>query len=268
MQNVARPAPFVMVSSNHGTMIVNRNDYRMVDERNGYGVGFQILNSSCFDQPEVDLALLMLKQRRFHFGDGVVALDCGANIGVHTVEWARAMHGWGSVIAFEAQERVYYALAGNIALNNCLNATARLAALGAAPGTLRIPAPNYLVPSSFGSLELRRREGTEYIGQDIDYSESAGQPVEMVSIDSLALPRVDFLKIDVEGMEMQVIGGLSRTIAACRPPIFVEVEHENLPALSAWAEAQRYSIAAEGRQFRHNGNLLLLPDGSDASQSN
>ena len=45
----------------------------------------------------------------------------GANIGVHTVEWARHMYGWGNVIAIEAQERLYYSLCGNISLNNCLN---------------------------------------------------------------------------------------------------------------------------------------------------
>ena len=47
-------------------------------------------------------------------GDGVVAVDGGANIGVHTIEWATAMTGWGSVIAIEPQERIYYALAGTL----------------------------------------------------------------------------------------------------------------------------------------------------------
>jgi len=41
-----RPIAFILVSSNHGTMIVNRNDYRLLDENRGYGVGFQILNNS------------------------------------------------------------------------------------------------------------------------------------------------------------------------------------------------------------------------------
>ena len=39
-----------------------------------------------------------------YFGDGVMAIDCGANVGVHTLEWSRLMYGWGEVIAFEAQE--------------------------------------------------------------------------------------------------------------------------------------------------------------------
>src|SRR3954464_13718743 len=112
MRNVPRPAPFVLIASNHGTMIVNRNDYEMVDDRRGFGVGFKIMNYSCHDPEEVDFVLTLLEFRRKNFGDGVVALDCGANIGVHTVEWARLMFEWGRVHAFEAQEKIFYALAG------------------------------------------------------------------------------------------------------------------------------------------------------------
>ena len=108
-------------------------------------------------------------------GDGVVAVDGGANIGVHTIEWATAMTGWGSVIAIEAQERIYYALAGNIAINNCFNAIAMHAAISSEPGIMQIPTPDYFLPSNFGNLELRPRADTEFIGQPIDYS--AGKTV-------------------------------------------------------------------------------------------
>ena len=85
------------------------------------------------------LSLLDLPRR--YFGDGVVAIDRAANIGVHTVGWAKRMTGWGSLIAFEAQERVFCALAGNIALNNCFNARAVLSAVAASDGTMKIPTP-------------------------------------------------------------------------------------------------------------------------------
>jgi hypothetical protein len=85
------------------------------------------------------------------------------------------MTGWGSVIAIEAQERIYYALAGNIAINNCFNAIAMHAAISSEPGIMLIPTPDYLVPSSFGSLELKPSAETEFIGQPIDYS--AGKTV-------------------------------------------------------------------------------------------
>jgi hypothetical protein len=88
MKNPKRKIAFVLASSDHGTMIVNRFDYRMVDENRGFGVGFQLLEGSSFDPQEVNLALDLLTLRRKHFGDGVMAIDCGANIGVHAIEWA------------------------------------------------------------------------------------------------------------------------------------------------------------------------------------
>src|SRR3974390_2771448 len=104
MQSVGRKLAFVLASSNHGTMIVNRFDHRMLDQSRGYGVGFQILETASFDQGEVNLVLDMLQRRRKHHGDGVIAIDCGANIGVHSIEWAKLMTGWGSVLSIEAQE--------------------------------------------------------------------------------------------------------------------------------------------------------------------
>lgn len=203
-------------------MIVNRNDYRMIDANRGYGVGYQILNKSCFDPDEIRFAVALLDCRHKFYGDGVVAIDGGANIGVHTIEWSRHMHGWGEVTAFEAQETVFYALAGNIALNNCLNARARHAALGASIGNLDIPKPNYLVPASFGSLELRAGANNEFIGQNISYEAKDCTRVSLVSIDSLAMARLDLLKIDVEGMELDVLQGADGTLAKLKPALIVE----------------------------------------------
>ncbi len=221
MINIRRPIPFVLISSNHGTMIVNRNDFRMIDENNGYGVGYQLLNTSSFDQQEVDFALALLDRRRINFGPGVIAIDCGANIGVHTVEWSRLMYGWGEVISFEAQEKIYYALAGNIAINNCLNVTARLAAVGSHCSSIEIPELNYLIPSSYGSFELKQAVDNEFIGQDIDYKKT--KKVPLVSIDSLDLKRLDFIKVDVEGMEEDVLEGAEDTINNYHPIVMIEI---------------------------------------------
>ena len=220
MSHVKRPLPFVLISSNHGSLIVNRNDYRMVDESRGYGVGFQLLTHSCFDQEEVELVISLIDKRHHYFGDGVVAIDCGANIGVHTVEWAKFMHGWGAVYSFEAQEKIFYALAGNIALNNCLNVTARHCAVGSECSTIKIPEPNYLIPSSYGSLELIKRDQNEFIGQPIDYVNT--KEIPLISIDSLNLNRVDFIKIDVEGMEEDVLSGAEESISRSKPILIVE----------------------------------------------
>src|SRR5215468_10846973 len=207
MCNVGRKLAFVLAATNHGTMITNRLDYRMSEPNAnaGVGVGCQVLESGTFDPVEVELALHLIEARHQVHGDGVVAVDGGANIGTHTVEWAIAMTGWGSVIAIEAQERIYYALAGNIAINNCFNAIAMHAAISSEPGIMMIPTPDYLVPSSFGSLELKPRAETEFIGQPIDYSAGKTVAIQKMSIDALCLPRVDFIKLDVEGMEIEAL---------------------------------------------------------------
>jgi len=241
-----RPIAYILAACNHGSMIVNRNDHRMVDATSGYGVGFQILTKSCFDEVEVGLVLALLNCRRKYFGDGVVAIDGGANIGVHTVEWARHMHGWGQVTAFEAQEFVFYALAGNVALNNCLNARAKLAALGESCGELAVPQPNYFAPASFGSLELRKRTEPEFIGQQISYEADACTTVPMVTLDSLALHRLDLVKLDVEGMELDVLRGGRKALADHHPIMVVEVIKSDKPALEASFNDLNYRVFSIG----------------------
>jgi FkbM family methyltransferase len=221
MANPPRKIGFVLAATEHGTMILNRFDYHRGD--NGtYGLGHVLLSNSIWQPAEIGGAVSLLAARRRHFGDGVMAIDCGANIGTHTLEWARSMTGWGSVIAIEAQERIFYALAGNIALNNCFNARAIFAAVAATDGILRVPTPDYLAPGSFGSLELKHSATNEFIGQKIDYAEAKLTAIRSLAIDSLDLARVDLIKIDVEGMEPEVLEGARQTIGRCRPIILVE----------------------------------------------
>ncbi len=248
----------MLVNTTHGTMIVNRNDYRMVSENAGFGVGFQLMNTSSYDLPEVALTLDLLRARRASFGDGVVAIDCGANIGVHTIEWARCMLGWGRVYSYEPQEKIYYALAGNIALNNCLNVTARLAAVGATCGTLAVPEVNYCVPSSFGSLELTPGDSNEYIGQNIDYGHAA-QQIDLITLDSLALPRIDLIKIDVEGMELEVLQGARESISRSQPLLLVEIIKSDEKAITELLEAGGYKAFPVGMNILgvHSTDPLL-----------
>ncbi|MGH9465941.1 MAG: FkbM family methyltransferase [Terriglobales bacterium] len=248
----ARKAAFILSATDQGTFILDRFDYRQNSSGDCIGVGHNLLNDSAYEPTEITAAIGVLEMMRELRGTGVVALDCGANIGVHTVAWARAMTGWGAVTAFEPQERLYYALAGNIALNNCFNARAHHAAVGASCGTLPIPVPDYTRPGSFGSLEMRPRPENEDIGQVVDYSPQASVEVPLVSVDSLALARLDFLKIDVEAMEMEVLTGARQTLCRCRPVIQVEVLKDERALIQPWLEAAGYSV------FGLNANLLAV----------
>ncbi|HUC48331.1 MAG TPA: FkbM family methyltransferase [Xanthobacteraceae bacterium] len=232
MSNPARPVAFILASTDHGTLILNRFDQVIVPGI-AFGAGYQLLNNASYDPQEVALMLHVLELRRKYHGDGLFAVDCGANLGVHTVEWAKYMTGWGTVLAFEAQERIYYALAGNVAINNCFNARVVNAAVSSRSGMMKIPQPNYLANASFGSLELKKFKRTEFIGQAIDYSEDKMVDVPMVHLDAFNFRRLDLLKIDVEGMELEVIEGAAKCISKYRPIMFVETLKTDVDILRA-----------------------------------
>lgn len=245
-----RPIAFVLASTNHGSMLVNRHDYKHVEE-GMIGVGIQILETSSFDQPEIDFALRLLELRQQSYGDGVIAIDLGANIGVHTIEWAQFMTGWGNVLAVEAQERIFYALAGNITINNCFNARAVWAAVGASNGQIGVPVPNYFSPSSFGSLEIRETKNNEFIGQQINYVDNL-QDTQMISIDEMNLDRVDLIKIDIEGMEVDALNGAKETIKRAKPNLIIERVKSNESEINEFLNNYGY------KTFPLGFNLLAI----------
>lgn len=234
-------------------MIVNRFDFARNSDGGVYGVGHQLLSFGRYDAEEVELTVSWLRRQRERYGDGVVALDVGANVGVHTLTWARVMTGWGRVIAFEPQDRIFYALAGNIALGNAFNVDAYHAAVGAEPGKISIPKVDYSRPASYGSLELRYSKDTEFIGQSISYATKDLVEVPLVAIDDLELGRLDFLKVDVERMEGDVLDGAADTIERCRPVVFVEYFKVGYDLVKGFFDPGIYSIE------QHGGNLLAVP---------
>lgn len=249
-----RKTAFVLIAADHGSMIVSRLDYQQDPDHKdrAWGIGIELLELGAYQRDEIECSRGLLELRRRYFGDGVIAIDGGANIGVHTIEWAKLMTGWGQVVAFEAQERVFYALAGNIALNNCFNACAIQAALSDKVGVMEMPVPDYLQPASLGGLELRKIPWTYGIGQKtVDVA-----PVRTDAIDRLGLDRCDLLKLDIEGMEMEALAGAEGTILECHPILHIEHikigadEHAGVPILSEYMAARDYI------PFRFGGNLI------------
>lgn len=245
MKHILRPQPFVLSATNFGTLIMNHLDRQTNQAGHTYGVGHQFLSTGSFDPQEIQNALALLNLRRQYFGDNVVALDCGANIGAHTIPWSIEMTEWGKVIAFEAQERIYYALAGNVALNNCFNAKVIHAALGdGSQASLAIPVVDYTRSSSFGSLELQSSPQNEYIGQAINYQKT--QDVPLVAIDDMKFERIDFMKIDVEGMELAVLNGALHSIAQFKPIMSIEILKTNQDDIKALLAPLNYKFFPMG----------------------
>jgi FkbM family methyltransferase len=181
------------------------------------GVGSSLLETGSHTQDQVDLLLQMIGGRKqAHPDNKMTVVDCGAHIGCVTLPIAKYMTGWGNVVAIEAQEWMYYALCGNIALNNCFNVRAVQAAASDQEGFMHAPVVDYAQPANFGGVSmLPEHNGLQPV-------QSYDATVRTVTIDGLRLPRLDLLKVDVEGMEPLVLRGAQAMIERHRPIVHVE----------------------------------------------
>jgi len=147
--------------------------------------------------------------------DDAVVIDGGANIGFVTVPLARKLEGKQTrILSFEAQKRLFYALAGTVAINDLYNVHVYNQALGDTVGVVRMPDVNYKQVDDYGSVSVDSEVA------EFDYTNP--NLTQMVTIDSLNLPKVDFIKLDVEGYEPNALRGAANTIRTHRPWLWVE----------------------------------------------
>lgn len=142
---------------------------------------------------------------------GDVVLDVGANIGTHTVFFAKAVSQEGMVFAFEPQRVTFQFLCTNIALNELLNVKPMQVGVGKKPDSTFIPILNPSVQQNFGVFNIQGHDKMAKVDK-----------VDIITLDSLELNRCNLIKIDVEGMECEVLKGAEATIRKLRPFIFVE----------------------------------------------
>ena len=140
---------------------------------------------------------------------GDVVIEVGANIGAHTVGIAKAVGPSGRVLAFEPQRIVFQMLCANIALNCLANVDCHHAAVGAMHGSITVPEVDFSSPNNFGAVTLLETV--------------QGLEVPCITLDGLRpVSRVNLLKIDVEGMEFDVIKGGMELIGEFKPFLYVE----------------------------------------------
>jgi FkbM family methyltransferase len=176
----------------HGSFMYNLND-RMI------GVALDYYGEWC----EGELALLAPLLR-----PGRVVVDVGAYIGTHTVFFAKKVAPSGHVYAIEPQRHPFQMLCGNVALNALTNVTCIPGMAAAEAGERRITLHSPMVAQNFGGNRA--------------LPVPKGEKVPVIRIDDLDPPRCDLIKIDVEGMESDVLAGARRTIERFRPVVFCE----------------------------------------------
>ena len=146
-----------------------------------------------------------------------VIVDGGANVGFFTVPVAHRTQGRGTrIVSFEPQRQLFQALGGSLALNGYDHVYLHNCGLGAEPGIAQLPAVNYSEVQDFGTVSLTDETTVDEDGWMND------RVVDITSIDAMALTRLDFFKLDVEGYEVPALTGALATIKRHRPWIWVE----------------------------------------------
>jgi FkbM family methyltransferase len=216
-----RPEEFRLASSGfnrlartrHGPLVYNRHDTY---------IGRSLAELGEFSEGETDLFRQIIRP-------GATIVEAGANIGTHTIVLARLAGEGGFVHAIEPQRLVFQTLCANVALSSLANVRCHQAAAGERAGTIVVPPLDFNRPNNFGGLSLGSHE--------------QGDRVPVITVDSLALPRCEFLKVDVEGMELAVIRGAAETIRRCRPILYVENDRaDRSPALIEAIQALGYTL--------------------------
>lgn len=181
-----------IIACRHGRMLANPRDIFIGRSLIAYG-----------EFAELEIALLRRFLRR-----GCTVVDAGANIGTHTLAFAAMVGRRGLVYAFEPQRRIFETLAANLVLNDVANVRAHHAALSVRAGVLQVPEFDRTQTHNFGGVSVG--------------SAKRGKSVTATSLDALRLAACHLIKIDVEGMEREVLEGARRTIRRCRPLLYVE----------------------------------------------
>lgn len=145
---------------------------------------------------------------------GDVAVDIGANIGYNAIILGRAVGDSGVVIAFEPLRITFQQLCGNVVLNGLTNVFPHHCAIGSADRVLVS-----MAPVDYNQPNINIMNSTIGIG---------GEYIEMRTLDSFALPRVDLVKIDIQGCELVALKGAVETLTRCRPLVIIEIEEPQL----------------------------------------
>lgn len=141
-------------------------------------------------------------------------IDVGGNNGNFAIDFSHMVGDNGKVHSFEPQRLVYYQLCGNVFMNGLNNVYCHNLAIGSNFDSVYIESPDYFEKGAvnFGNVKVGK----------------SGDMVIQVPLDSYTFDNVVFIKIDVQGYELNVIKGAEQTIAKHRPYLFVEFEDDLL----------------------------------------
>lgn len=236
---------------------MRRNSFRL----DGNYFTFHALNPNDYIQShhlsgmvyELD-ELHMLVER---LGKRPVILDVGANVGNHTVYLAKRIPG-AVVYPVEPGRDAMKVLRANLDANQCRNVDRRFIGVGFSDHDSAAVLRRVSRTNLGGSRILTAAEQAD-LGEKVN-DDFWFQEVPLVrGDDALGDLAPTFVKVDVEGLEMQVLRGLRRVVQTHRPEMFIEVEETNRAQFLDWVEEMGYVVDFRAAPSSARANYLIRP---------
>jgi FkbM family methyltransferase len=174
-------------------------------------IGFNLYRNRAFEFDEI-LAASAMCLARFQ-GQKFAILDVGANIGIHSLFLARACHR-AQIFAFEPAPATFLQLRAHIQNNGFSE---------------RITPVNIALSDANGTATFFVTSDNAYNGLKDTNRKELRQTLEVPTrtlddwVETNTPPPIGLIKIDVEGLEHQVIAGAHRTLARHFPLIAIEI---------------------------------------------
>jgi FkbM family methyltransferase len=213
------------------------------------------ISVSLFTEGKWDEHILSISKLFYSGIDAPLILDIGSHIGTYAIPVAKDIqNSGGKVIAFEPQRIVYYQLCGNIILNRLDNCFALNQAVGNYNGDISIPEIDYNINNNVGAFSLHKeyRERHDIERSMLDKKNN----VPMIKLDSLHLEKSpSLIKIDVEGLELNVLKGAVNTLENNNfPPILFEAWRWD------WFDKEREELLNYVKYLGYNVDLIFRED--------
>jgi FkbM family methyltransferase len=195
-----------------------------------------------------------------------VVIDVGANLGGFTVPIAKELsRRQGLIFSFEPQRIVFQQLCANIFINSLDNVYPYNAALGDEISSIEIPELDFRLSRNVGGFTI-----DEKIRSEIDKEAKLGKTfsntknsnltytVPKLTLDSFGIfNNVAFVKIDVEGYELEVLQGSTQTLVKNSfPPVIFEVWEDKVWYEQKAAKTKK-CLEDLGYSFEHFGREIL-----------
>jgi FkbM family methyltransferase len=159
----------------------------------------------------------IIKQLKDTINKSNFIVDVGANIGCHTISYGM-FNSSAKIWAFEPQKKLFEILERNVQRNLLRNVELFNCGVGHMSMELELDPVEIMDNDQISG-------GYNKAGLGIG---KGGEKMNIITLDSLNLPGLDYMKIDVEGAEGLVIMGARETIKKYKPVIFFEHNHKTI----------------------------------------